>query len=251
MRTGKPQRSTKTHADTLEDGTYKENRMSDTDRIQELSAALEAEKVKNADLLVTAAATAKEHEKAIEKAVRDWTKQIEEHAPEAIYSITVDKQGAAMFTVRARPGESGESYLIRFDKMTAKMRERGFCLRAETTQANAPQPAPGNGTAPAPSPAPEIVTDGGTVRAILMKIGKSYTGNKPQLQFEVEGMEHPLSYTRSVAEMMKLLAPVGQYSPEMLTDGKKYAVNYLVDWRLGDPNAEGKRYRNIVAVKPA
>ncbi len=224
--------------------------MSDTDRIQELSAALEAEKVKNTDLLVTAAATAKEHEKAIEKAIRDWTKQIEEHAPEAIYSITVDKQGAAMFTVRARPGESGESYLIRFDKMTAKMRERGFCLRTETTQANAPQPAPGNGNVPAPSP--EIVSDGGTARAILMKVGKSYTGNKPQLQFEVEGMEHPLSYTRPVGEMMKLLAPVGAYSPEMLADGKKYAVDYLIDWKLGDPSGpDNKRYRNILAIRKA
>ncbi len=176
--------------------------------------------------------------------------------PEAVYSFSttaLNKDGmGATWTIRARVGEEGKQFFHRADNFLQYAIQHGWTLpQRAPAPASAPQPAPGNGNTPAPSPAPEIVTDGGTARAILMKVGKSYAGNKPQLQFEVEGMEHPLSYTRSVVEMMKLLAPVGAYSPEMLTDGKKYGVNYLVEWKLGDPNAEGKRYRNIIAVKPA
>jgi hypothetical protein len=181
----------------------------------------------------------------LQKQVKALTKELEEKSPEAIYSITIDPNGRLMLTVRSRPGESGDSYLIRFDTMLKKLGERGFNVKPSSGNA-APLTAPGE-----PSPAPVTGNaKGGTAHAVLMKVGLSYSGNKPQLQFECDGMEHPLSYTRPVADMIKLLALVGQYTPDQLTNGKKYAVNYRVDWELGEPTSDGKRYRNIVAVRP-
>lgn len=185
---------------------------------------------------------------AYKKEVQTLTKQLDEHAPEAIYAVSIDRSGNPLFTIRARPGEPLDRYAFRVDQAIKKFSAMGIIKSGNAEQAPAasqPQPV-ANGT----TPQPPQDANGGTAHAVLMKVGLSYTGNKPQLQFECDGMEHPLSFTRPVADMIKLLAAVGKYTPEMLANGKKYGVDYLVDWQLGEPNAEGKRYRNIVAVRP-
>lgn len=171
--------------------------------------------------------------------------------PEAVYSFSTTALGkdgmTATWTIRARVGENGQEFFHRADNFLQYAIKHGWTLPQRAPAP--PTPVAANAPVAELPPAPGTTEDGGTAHAVLMKVGKSYSGGKPQLQFECEGLEHPLSYTRPVPDMVKLLAGVGKYTPDMMTDGKKWAVNYLIDWKLGDPNGEGKRYRNVIAVR--
>lgn len=97
-----------------------------------------------------------------------------------------------------------------------------------------PPPAPNNGNGGAPQES----------QCVLIKVGESYTAKKPQLQFEVNGREHPLTYTKSVADMAKLLAPIG-FTAAHIVVGQKYSVNCIVTWRMGE------KYPDVLSVRPA
>lgn len=176
----------------------------------------------------------------LEKKIKELEKRLDERAPEAIYSITIDKNGGVMITVRSRPGESGDSFLARLVQMREKVEKLGFNMRpqAQPQQPTQPTTAPGGND------------ESGSVRAVLVKVGESYTGNKPQLQFECDGLEHPLTFTKSVEDMQKLLAPIRKFTVQELAVGKKYAIECMVDWELGKPNKDGKQYRNIIGLRP-
>lgn len=182
----------------------------------------------------------------LKKRVDELAKQLDEHSPESVYAVSFDKNGNPMFTVRARPGEPLARYVFRVKESYKQMVEAGIIKPI----AALPLPTPSE-TTQLPPPPTDQGGNSGTARAVLMKVGTSYAGNKPQLQFECEGLERTLNYTKSVAEMIKLLAPVGNFTAAQLQNGKKYTVNYLIDWELGEPNGEGKRYRNILAVRPS
>lgn len=80
--------------------------------------------------------------------------------------------------------------------------------------------------------APPVITppaNGGTHEAqcVLIEVGTSYTGNKTQLKFTCNGMDFPLLFTKSPADMVTLLAPLG-FTPQHIVVGQKYPVNCKV-----------------------
>lgn len=117
-----------------------------------------------------------------------------------------------------------------------------------------PVPSP-NATAPIPPaistsmvPPPPVApnANGGNQESVcaMLEIGTSYTGNKPQLKFHVNGMEHPLSYTKEIKDMAKMLAPLG-FTAAHIVVGQKYPVNCVVIWK------QGEKYRDVLSVRAA
>ena len=215
--------------------------MSDTDTIQKLSEALEAEKVKNVDLnesTQAAIAECKKMQGTIDSIV----------PPEAVYSFSttaLNKDGmGATWTIRARVGEEGKQFFHRADNFLQYAIQHGWTLpQRAPAPASAPQPAPTSG---APAPA----NGNGVMHAILMKVGKSYKGEKPQLAFDCQEQADPLKFTgKVIGDLVQFLRPVGAYTEAQLTDGAKFTVNYLVDWELSNPTESGKRYQNIVKLR--
>lgn len=100
------------------------------------------------------------------------------------------------------------------------------------------------------SPVPTAQANGGAHEAqcVLIEVGTSYSGGKPQLKFTCDGLEHPLTFTKPVGEMVKLLSPLG-YTAEHLTIGKKYGANCTVRY-TENTNADGKTYKNVQSVTP-
>lgn len=111
--------------------------------------------------------------------------------------------------------------------------------RAPTVNAPAVPPAPPTVAAPA-GPM--------TAQCVMIEVGTSYQGNKPQLKFSCNGLEHPLTFTKDVNEMAKLLAPLGFTAAHMVI-GQKYPVNCIVTYT--ESSKDGKTYKNVQSVKPA
>ncbi len=112
--------------------------------------------------------------------------------------------------------------------------------------ANAAAPIPPAGVVP-PPPAPNgALAQAGTQESAcaMIEVGTSYQGGKTQLKFHVNGMDHPLSYTKEVGDMAKLLAPLG-FTAAHIVVGQKYAINCIVTWQ------QGEKYRNVLSVRKA
>ncbi|HEV8525451.1 MAG TPA: hypothetical protein VGQ71_13215 [Terriglobales bacterium] len=90
---------------------------------------------------------------------------------------------------------------------------------------------------------------------MMIKVGKSYTGNKPQLQFEVDGFEKPLTYTKDDAgQLAKILDKVRKgdgsaFTAADLTDGRKFGGAWSVNWAKNEK--DGKTYTNVMSIEPA
>ena len=82
----------------------------------------------------------------------------------------------------------------------------------------------------------------------MIEVGTSYQGGKTQLKFHCEGMDYPLTYTKAVSDMVKLLSVVGNFAGQ-LEVGKKIALPCLVIWNETQ-NGE-KKYKNVIRVLPA
>lgn len=104
--------------------------------------------------------------------------------------------------------------------------------------------------APTPKSAAPAAPQAGTSDAhcILIEIGMSYSGGKTQLKFVCVGMEHPLTFTKAVSEMVKLLAPLG-YTAAHIVVGQRYQANCIV--KYGETEKDGKTYKNVLSVHPA
>lgn len=101
-------------------------------------------------------------------------------------------------------------------------------------------PAPTNGVPPPPA-----VSAGASESACAMiEVNTSYTGNKTQLSFHVNGMDKPLRYTQDVAKMAALLAPLG-FTAAHIVVGQKYSVNCIVTWQ------QAEKYKNVLSVRKA
>jgi hypothetical protein len=144
------------------------------------------------------------------------------------------------------------------------MRERKeFCEKAQTAgwtfpgkvtpNAVAPAlpPSPkggltGSNGAPVPPPLGVVAPAAGRTDSVcaMIEVATSYSGGKTQLKFHVDGMEHPLTFTREVKEMATLLKPLG-YTADHIVVGKKYPTNCIVTW------VQAEKYRNVLAVRPA
>lgn len=106
-------------------------------------------------------------------------------------------------------------------------------------------------TLPNLPPAPPVVAaPAGPMNAqcVMIEVGTSYTGNKPQLKFACNGLEHPLTFTKDVNEMAKLLAPLG-FTVGHMVIGQKYPVNCIVTYT--ESSKDGKTYKNVQSVRPA
>jgi hypothetical protein len=86
------------------------------------------------------------------------------------------------------------------------------------------------------------------VQCVMIEIGTSYTGGKTQLKFACDGMEFPLTYTKPMGDMVKLLAPLG-FTSAHIVSGKKYPVNCFVTYHESESN--GKNYKNVDKVEAA
>lgn len=106
-----------------------------------------------------------------------------------------------------------------------------------------PEPAPARPVPPAP------VNGNGAHEAhcVLIEVGTSYGGGKTQLKFTCDGLEHPLTFTKPVGEMVKLLTPLG-YTADHLVVGKKYGANATVTYT--ESVKDGKTYKNVQSVTP-
>jgi hypothetical protein len=94
-------------------------------------------------------------------------------------------------------------------------------------------------------PEPPAPTNGGMDAACaLIEVGTSYQGGKTQLKFHCDGMEHPLTYTKAVGDMVRLLAPLG-FTAAHIVVGKKYSVPCIVTYE------KSEKYRNVVSVRKA
>lgn len=105
-----------------------------------------------------------------------------------------------------------------------------------------PQYVPVAPAVPAAQSAPNYAaTD---VQCFMIEIGQSFKTKAPQLNFHCTGLQDPLRFTRSIDEMVKLLAPLG-YTAAHIVVGQKYPAKAIVTWQ------QGEKYKNVIAVKPA
>jgi len=96
---------------------------------------------------------------------------------------------------------------------------------------------------PVPS-APVASSNGqGESKCTMIEIGKGFKSGKTQLKFHCVGLENPLTFTKEVGEMVKLLAPLG-YTTQHISIGQKYPADAIVSW------AQGEKYKNIISVRP-
>ena len=86
------------------------------------------------------------------------------------------------------------------------------------------------------------------VQCVMIEVGTSYTGGKPQLKFACDGLEFPLTYTKSAGDMVKLLAPLGFTAAHLVT-GKKYPVSCIVTY--SENVKDGKTHKNVDKVEAA
>lgn len=122
------------------------------------------------------------------------------------------------------------------------IKEAAKAINVETptvTAATVP-PAP---TIPAPA-----VSGPQRAQCVMIEIGTSYKGGKTQLKFNCNGFEHPLTYTKEVGDMVKLLAPLG-FTAAHIVVGQKYPVNCFVTYH--ESTNDGKTYKNVDKVEAA
>ena len=92
------------------------------------------------------------------------------------------------------------------------------------------------------TPPPENGSHGQSVCA-MVEVGTAFRSGNTQLKFHCDGMEHPITFTKAVGEMAKLLAPLN-IPAEQIVVGKKFSVNATVSWEQVD------KYKNVLAVTP-
>ena len=140
----------------------------------------------------------------------------------------------------------------RFAALTKYLDEHGVTPKpvgqqAANSRQTAPE-APGQAQLPAPTPGvpppAAAAPEGGTATCAMIEVGTAYTSGKTQLKFHCDGFENPLTYTKGVESMVKLLAQLG-FTAAHIVVGQKYSVNALVRWvQKGD-------YKGVLEVHSA
>src|SRR3990167_9761529 len=92
------------------------------------------------------------------------------------------------------------------------------------------------------TPPPENGAHGQSVCA-MVEVGTAFKSGNTQLKLHCDGMEHPITFTKAVGEMAKLLAPLN-IPAEQIVVGKKFSTNCVVSWEQVD------KYKNVLAVTP-
>jgi len=100
-----------------------------------------------------------------------------------------------------------------------------------------------------PAPTAQAAPSGAQrVQCVMIEIGTSYSGGKTQLKFNCNGLEHPLTYTKAVGDMVKLLAPLG-FTAAHIVVGQKYPINCFVTY--SERTNGDKTYKNVDKVEAA
>jgi hypothetical protein len=107
---------------------------------------------------------------------------------------------------------------------------------------------PGVTGATVPTAPATVVAGSQRAQCVMIEIGTSYTGGKPQLKFNCNGLEHPLTFTKDIGEMVKLLTPLGFTSAHIVI-GQKYSVTCYVTYH--ENTKDGKTYKNVDKVEAA
>jgi hypothetical protein len=162
----------------------------------------------------------------------------------------VDEYGQEeQFTMRESTWEKGLEALPKFK---AKLRTMGYTPKGEWLAKHAPAAPVAQQPAAMGAPAPQA-NNKGTAMCALIKVARSFEGNKPQLQFECNGFEKSLKYTRE--PLINILRGVtnpftGQpFTEADMTDNSMYGGAFLVDWERKEK--DGKTFTNVLAVRNA
>lgn len=114
---------------------------------------------------------------------------------------------------------------------------------------NVEPPTTGMTTPPVPQATTQaVVNSPQRAQCVMIEIGTSYSGGKTQLKFNCNGMEHPLTFTKPVGDMVKLLAPLG-FTAAHIVVGQKYPVNCFVTYH--ESVSGDKTYKNVDKVEAA
>lgn len=146
------------------------------------------------------------------------------------------------YTVRAM---TEDELIERSEALIKKLLSKGYTTGRP---ASAQSASNGNGQAAAQD------SSGGKSTCVMIKIDASYEGKKPQLQFECDGMDTPLKFTKAPSEMVKLLSNVRKLDGTPFTDndmqiGRKFPGQWAVVWDTNEK--DGKTYKNVKAVQAA
>jgi hypothetical protein len=102
---------------------------------------------------------------------------------------------------------------------------------------------------PPPPPAQPAAQQGGEAVCQMIEVGLSFKNKKLQLKFHCEGMDNPLTYTKSAQEMAALIAPLG-FTQAQIVQGKYLPTSAIVTW-VPNTASDGKTYKNVTAVRVA
>lgn len=121
------------------------------------------------------------------KEVQALTKQLDEKSPEAIYSITIDRNGGANITVRSRPGEPGQTFLDRLMRMKEEVEKRGFNAKTPLPEPTKSEQPPKSAT-PMPTKAEPTAEKQGEEKQVTFKAETmSATTSKGKVYWKVAG----------------------------------------------------------------
>ena len=180
------------------------------------------------------------------KTARTWT--------EAPASATVKakyRMREWMITLR---GETGAEVIHKIDQVSDWLDKHAEDVNVEAPTGPDLHSAPTTPVMPTPEPAAAPNGNGNSrhsVKCVMLEVGTSYSGGKTQLKFSCDGLEHPLTYTKTLGDMVKLLQPIGAWTAEHIVIGKKYAIDCMIDYVENTSDKDGKTYKNVVAVRPA
>lgn len=164
------------------------------------------------------------------------------------YNVTIRANGTA---------EQAIATLQEWGKFWQMASAHGISYAGNLAHASQPPSAPGPQMSvlpPAQHTAPQDTTQG-KASCALIKLDTAFKSGKLQLQFECDGMEHPLRYTKNVGEMVKLLANVKKadgnpFTADDLQTGRKFGGLWYVTWKANE-GQDGQTYRNVVSVTSA
>ena len=165
-------------------------------------------------------------------------------APASVTIKTLVRRRDLMLTIR---GESGQEVLGKAEAVLAWLDKN-----APIESAQPPVPTAAAPAVPPPTPGtsiPSAVPQASESACAMIEIGTAYKSGAPQLRFYVSGFEKPLTFTKSPAQMLALLTPLG-FTAEHFVVGQRYAVKALVKHQPYT-NEAGKTYHNVLSVRPA
>jgi hypothetical protein len=173
--------------------------------------------------------------------------------PESPFSANfklLDAHGVdVQFTIRAGRVSDG---VKRVNQAIEFLLDNGYTVPA--THQSAPA---SNGTSRSKSESDRPTSSNrGESDCALIKVGTSFQGGKPQLQFEVDGFEHTVNFTKDTKEkLVSILKDVTNpktkrpFTVADLADGAKFGGSFIVAWSKNEK--DGKTYNNVESVRNA